>query len=99
MKDLKAYRDKIDEIDGQLVALFEERMEIVLEIADYKKENNIQILNQAREKEVIAKNIDRLKNKGFGDSLEKFFLYMMDLSKEEQQKRNYKKEKLRWIRN
>ncbi len=95
MKDLKAYRDKIDEIDGQLVALFEERMEIVLEIADYKKENNIQILNQAREKEVIAKNIDRLKNKGFGDSLEKFFLYMMDLSKEEQQKRNYKKEKLR----
>ena len=41
MEDLKAYRDRIDEIDAQLVALFEKRMEIVLEIADYKKSNNI----------------------------------------------------------
>ena len=88
MEDLKAYRDRIDEIDAQLVALFEKRMEIVLEIADYKKSNNIPILNQGREKEVIAKNIDRLKNKNFEDSLGKFFVYMMGLSKEEQKKRN-----------
>ena len=53
MEDLKFYRDKIDEIDSQLVDLFEERMEIVLTIADYKKENNIPIFNESREQEVI----------------------------------------------
>lgn len=88
MEDLKTYRDKIDEIDIQLVKLFEERMEIVLKIADYKKENNIPILNENREREVLEKNSNRLKNKAFKDSLEKFFVCMMGLSKEEQKKRN-----------
>lgn len=88
MEDLKVYRDRIDEIDVQLVNLFEERMEIVLNIADYKKANNIPILNEGREKEVIEKNTARLRNMNFEDSLGKFFVYMMGLSKEEQKKRN-----------
>lgn len=87
MEDLKFYRDKIDQIDKQLVDLFEERMEIVLKVADYKKLHNLPILNENREKEVIDKNTARLKNKDFEDSLEKFFIYMMGLSKEEQSKR------------
>lgn len=86
MEDLKVYRDKIDDIDSQLVALFEERMEIALKIADYKKKNNISILNVEREREVIEKNINRLKNKNFKESLVKFFEYMMSISKEEQEK-------------
>ena len=86
MKDLNYYRDKIDEIDSQLVKLYEERMEIVLKIADYKRDNNIPILNEGREKEVIEKNIERLASKNFAGSLEKLFIYMMALSKEEQEK-------------
>lgn len=86
--DLKDYRNKIDQIDSQLVKLFEERMEIVLKIADYKRDNNIAILNQGREKEVVEKNIERLKNKDFASSLEKLLITMMDLSKKEQEKRN-----------
>lgn len=88
MEDLKFYRDKIDEIDADLVALFEERMEIVLKVADYKKKNDIPIYNENREKEVVEKNTNRLKNKDFKESLSKFFIYMMGLSKEEQNKRN-----------
>lgn len=86
MEDLKQLREKIDQIDEKLVELFEERMETVLEVASYKKENNIPVLNQSREDEVIEKNKNRLKNKSFGDSLEKFFIYLMSLSKEEQRK-------------
>lgn len=86
MEDLKQFRDKIDEIDRQLVALFEERMEVVLKVAEYKKQNNIPILNVSREKEVIDKNKLRLKNKDFEDSLELFFINLMNLSKEEQKK-------------
>lgn len=86
MEDLKQLRDRIDEIDEKIVRLFEERMETVLKVAEYKKQNNVPILNTGREKEVIEKNINRLKNKDFGDSLEKFFIYMMNLSKDEQKK-------------
>lgn len=84
MEDLKQLRDKIDNIDREIVQLFEERMETVLKIADYKKKNDIPILNENREKEVIKKSILRLKNKSFQNSLEKFLIYLMSLSREEQ---------------
>ncbi|NLN15062.1 MAG: chorismate mutase [Tissierellia bacterium] len=87
MKDLKYYRDQIDEIDAQLVDLFEKRMEVVLKVAEYKKANNIPVYHEGREKEVIEKNTNRLKNKEFKESLSKFFTYLMNLSKEEQKKR------------
>ena len=86
MEDLKQLRDEIDEIDKKLVLLFEKRMEAALKIADYKKQNGIPILNENREKEVIKKNTLRLKNKTFEHSLEKFLIYIMSLSREEQSK-------------
>jgi monofunctional chorismate mutase len=86
MEDLKQLRDKIDEIDEKIVFLFEERMEAVLKIAEYKKQNSISILNENREKDVITKNTLRLKNKAFVHSLERFLTYMMSLSREEQSK-------------
>ena len=48
--DLKDYRVKIDEIDDQLVKLFQQRMEVSAEIAAYKKENNLPILDAGRER-------------------------------------------------
>lgn len=86
MEDLKQLRDKIDEIDEKLVLLFEERMETVLRVAEYKNQNNLPILNHQRELEVIQKNKKRLNNKAFENSLSKFFVYLMSLSKEEQEK-------------
>ena len=46
-------RNEIDKIDEQIVKLFSERMELSAEIAKYKKENNLPILNPKREREVI----------------------------------------------
>ena len=37
MEELKNLRDKIDEIDTELVSLFQERMKISEEVADYKE--------------------------------------------------------------
>ena len=45
-KDLSWCRTRIDEIDEKLMALFEERMTIVLDVARYKKENNLPIFNK-----------------------------------------------------
>ena len=73
MKDLNQCRKEIDEIDKELVVLFEKRMDIAINVAEYKKENNLPILNYKREKEVIDKNIENLKNKEYANIARKFF--------------------------
>jgi len=49
--DLKDYRARMDDIDDQLTDLFKLRMETAREIADYKKENRLPILDTGRERE------------------------------------------------
>lgn len=84
MSEIENLRSHIDEIDRELVALFEKRMETVLKIAEYKKNNDLEIFNQAREVEVIEKNISRLKNKKFQESTTNFLNKVMEISKEVQ---------------
>lgn len=81
MYTLEDVRNEIDLIDSQLTELFERRMEAALKVAQYKKENNIPILNRAREDEVIKKNVDRLKNKAFKKSQEEFMKSIMSISR------------------
>lgn len=52
--DLKDLREKIDQIDQELVKLFVARMDIAAQIADFKKENNLPILAPAREREKLV---------------------------------------------
>ena len=54
-KNLDQMRNDIDAIDSQIAELFRKRMETSLDIARYKKENNIPVLNSSREKEVLHK--------------------------------------------
>ena len=60
--DLGEIRKRIDQIDRKLVELIEERLEIVKEVALYKKENNMKIFDRKREEEVIDKNLSNVKN-------------------------------------
>lgn len=77
-------RDRIDEIDKQLMELFQERMSVVVDVATYKKENNLPIFNKEREDEVIKKNIHRLTNKELNEYAETMLHCLMDVSKEYQ---------------
>ncbi len=86
MSELERLRDEIDKIDMELVALFEKRMERVLKIGEYKKNSNIQILNQSREIEVLEKNISRLKNKAFKRETKDFLNRVMEISRDLQRK-------------
>ena len=52
--DLLEIRDKIDSVDKELVKLFEERMDLCKNVANYKIENQKQVLDPVREKEKIA---------------------------------------------
>ena len=52
--DLQTYRKQLDEIDEQLVSLFQQRMNISSDIAAYKKEHNIPVLDASREREKLS---------------------------------------------
>lgn len=57
-------RQKIDWIDDQLLDLFEQRMEIVKHIGEYKKANNISVLQNSRWEEIIYSSIEKGAKKG-----------------------------------
>ena len=79
--DLSECRNEIDKIDKELVELFEKRMNVAINVAKYKIENNIPIFNGVREAEVIEKNVNRLNNKEYSKLTEKFFTHLMELSR------------------
>lgn len=51
--DLKECRKNIDRIDDEMVRLFVERMEVASEVAAYKREHGLPVLDQNRERDVI----------------------------------------------
>lgn len=53
--NLDILRNQIDDIDTQITELFKKRMETALDIAKYKQEHGIAVLNDKREKEVLHK--------------------------------------------
>ena len=53
--DLKEIRTKIDEIDAQLVDLYKKRMELASDVAEYKRANNMPVLDTSRERALLSK--------------------------------------------
>ncbi len=53
MVDLKESREKLDRIDTQIVELFEERMKIVKDVAEYKISTGKPVLDKEREKKKL----------------------------------------------
>lgn len=86
MNELENLRERIDTIDKELIALFEDRMNVVNDIAKYKIKNNLPILNQNREDIVISKAKAIVKNKDYTDSAIDFIKDIMEISKKFQQK-------------
>jgi chorismate mutase/prephenate dehydratase len=53
--ELTELRDKIDVIDEQIVKLYEERMDVCAQVAQYKIENGKKVFDRSREEEKIRK--------------------------------------------
>ena len=53
--DINESREKINQIDDQLIHLFEQRMEAALEIAKYKQQNHLPVYDPARERQVLLR--------------------------------------------
>lgn len=84
---LEKQRAEIDAIDREIVALFERRMQVVVDVARIKKENGIAILDANREKEVITKVQSYLKDATLKEELAEAYETLMKVSKNYQKKR------------
>lgn len=82
--DLKLIRAEIDEIDEQLLRLFEKRTALACDVAKYKKENNMAVFQKDREQFILDKAADAV-----GDEMKNgvrlLFTTLMDISKCRQQ--------------
>ncbi len=79
MSDLDRLRVEIDKCDDIIARAYEKRLQLVDEVAAFKKINNIQILNSGREAEVLKRVCaDSVKYK---DDIERLYLYIMNYSR------------------
>ncbi len=78
--DLNDYRQQINDIDDAMTKLFAERMQVAAQIAAYKKENGLPVLDSVREREKLQAVSDSLPEdlQDYGVSL---YSLMMDLSR------------------
>lgn len=82
--DLAESRTKIDEIDQQIVRLFEERMKVVEDVAAYKKSTGKKILDPAREQEKINRLKKMAQDEYNQTGIEELFRQIMSTSRKYQ---------------
>lgn len=85
MKDLSTLRGNINEIDNKIVELWAQRMEYSLKIAEYKKENNLPVFDEKREKELLER-VSELAGEELNDYCRELYEKIMTLSRDYQQK-------------
>ena len=86
MTKLEEARLAINRIDAEMTKLFCERMEAVGKVAEYKKENGMQIFDETREKEVLARNVQLCEQEVLKPYYLKFMEETMAVSKQYQKR-------------
>ncbi|MCI5500745.1 MAG: prephenate dehydratase [Lachnospiraceae bacterium] len=84
--DLKESRAKIDEIDKEIVRLFEERMDVATDVAAYKRSTGKKVLDPAREEEKINSLTALTDNEFNKMAVEELFRQIMSISRKYQYK-------------
>ncbi|MGI6071788.1 MAG: chorismate mutase [Lachnospiraceae bacterium] len=80
MENMEEYRQEINEIDEQMAALFERRMNVSRKVAAYKKEKALPIKDSVRENRIIAKGCERISDPEVEHYYVGFQRNVMDLS-------------------
>jgi len=86
MRELESCRREIDEIDAELVRLFERRMGVCRDVALYKQAHYMDILNAAREETVLKSRAQEVSDPALAQSVMALFTEIMRLSREEQRR-------------
>ena len=81
MSDLDQARKAINEADREIARLFEQRMEAVRQVAEYKKEHGIPVEDVAREEHIVRKNAAYIENDEYRSYYVSVLRSAIDLSK------------------
>ncbi len=65
MNILENCREIIDQIDTEIIKLYEKRMDIVKEVIEFKIKNNIPVLDSSREEKMLIKNLEKIKSEDY----------------------------------
>lgn len=79
--DLLELREQIDGIDGQIVELYEKRMDICRQVAEYKIETGKKVFDRVREQEKLAKVKELAHNEFNAHGVVELFEQIMAMSR------------------
>lgn len=83
--DLAALRQKLNDIDREIIKLFEKRMDVSRAVAAYKLKNGLPVLDAGREEQVLNTRVEMLSDKMLESSCRELFTEIMRLSRLEQE--------------
>ena len=86
MKELEELRRELDEVDRELVRLFERRMALAGQVAACKIAAGRPVLDRTREEAVLASRAAMLKNHAWEAEVRQLYETLMALSRGEQQR-------------
>lgn len=79
MKDLNQLREEIDAVDTQLLDLLSQRVQLVREVGEYKKANDLPIVDPQREQKIIARKMENAEKLNLrGDFIKKIWRTIFD---------------------
>ncbi len=81
MTDLDKARQTINDVDKQMAALFEQRMDAVRTVAAYKKEHGLPVDDFGREDEIIKRNAGLITSEDYRAYYVNFLRSTIDISK------------------
>ena len=76
--DLELIRKEIDKADSQLAEVLEKRLQLVMQVAAYKKSKGMPVKDKNREAKVIAKVASLLENKDYSIAVKNIMRGIID---------------------
>lgn len=80
MLNLDELRNEIDSIDDEILLLMEKRMEAAKKIGQYKRENDLPVLNSSREREILCR-VTKKAAPEIKDYVKPMFLSLFEISR------------------
>jgi chorismate mutase-like protein len=75
---IENWRKRIDEIDGKLLELFNERTRCVIEVGKIKKAQNVRIYDPEREREIVRRMKEQNRGPLDEEGLQRLFERVID---------------------
>lgn len=84
MKDLLLIRDEIDQVDNEITALYQKRMELTSQVAEYKIRTGKKVFDKQREREKLEKLSALVPGSFLKHGIRELFEHIMSISRKRQ---------------